>query len=149
MSCKGIRESLLPSVDSILGIRDQIGATIKTVYVVTRTWYNEPQFTTPATQIGEGYAVDNESQLYPTPRIKDLSQDIRLREGGTVKQGDIILMGVSRNSFAEMDLDGSSPSGNVEKLYRVGDKLYQVINVVENLLTWNVQLRELTNQTRY
>jgi hypothetical protein len=137
----GVIDSLMPAIDSILGVRDSIGAVIQPVFLVTRTW--------SGSTIGEGVAHDAEAQMLPSPGLKDFSQDIRLREGGSVKQGDIILTNVSKNSYKEADLDGSSSKANVEKLYRVGAKLYQVINVAEKYVTWDVQLRQLSNQTRY
>jgi hypothetical protein len=145
----GIIDSLLPAIDSILGVRDSAGAVIDPVYLVTRTWYADSGHTTPSTEVGAGYAVDVEAQMLPSPGLKNYSQDVRLREGGTVKAGDIILTNVSRNSYTEAQLDGSSATVNVEKLYRVGAKIYQVINIVKKYVTWDVQLRELTNQARY
>ena len=137
----GIIESLLPAVDSILGVRDAAGAVIDPVYFVTRTWSGaEP---------GEGTAKDVVVQMLPSPALKHYAQDIRLREGGAIKAGDIFLMYVSRNKFKESDLDGSSDSSSIEKLFKVGSKMYQVINVEKSYLTWNVQLRELTNQQTY
>lgn len=149
--CKtvGLIDSLLPVTDSILGVRDSIGAVIKPVYFLTRTWFSDSGLTTPATS-PEGYAKDSTLvQMLPSPKIKDFSQDIRLKEGGSVKAGDIILSSISRNKYAEADLDGTTTAENIEKFYVVGVKLYQVINVKESYLTFSVQLRELTNQTRY
>lgn len=135
---KGIVPALLPAIDSILSIRDSIGALIEPMFLVTRTWSGaEP---------GAGTASDNVVQLLPTPAMKNFSQDVRLREGGAVKAGDIILKGISKNKFDLAELDGTSPGLNVEKFYRIGVKLYTVINVTENYVTWDVQLRELTNQ---
>lgn len=145
---QGIIDSLMPAVDSILGVRDAVGAVIQPVYLVTRLWFSNAARTTPATEIG-GYARDIEAQMLPSPGLKDFSQDIRIKEGGAVKSGDIILQHVSKNSYALADLDGTVSAANEEKLYRVGSKLYQVINVREDYVTWHVQLRELTNQTRY
>ena len=137
----GIIDSLLPAVNSILGVRDAAGAVIDPIYFVTRTW--------TGAEIGEGTASEVVVQMLPSPGLKNYSQDVRLREGGVVKQGDIILTNVSRYSYQEADLDGSSTGNNVEVLYLVGVKLYQPINIFKNYLTWNVQLRELTNQQRY
>jgi hypothetical protein len=138
---EGIIDSLLPAIDSILGVRDSAGAVIDKVYIVTRTW--------SGSQIGDGTAVDTERQMLPSPGLKNYSQSLRLREGGSVKAGDIILTNVSRNSFSEQDLDGSTPTQNIERFFRVGEKLYQVISIVKKYVTWDVQIRELSNQTRY
>lgn len=142
----GIIDSLLPAVDSILGVRDKVGAVIKPVSLVTRTWYDDASYTTLATTVG-GYARDEVVRMIPSPGLKDFAQDIRLREGGAIQQGDIVLSNVSKHSYAKADLDGSSPSQNVEKLFKVGDDFYQSINVREKYLTWDVQIRKLTNQT--
>lgn len=144
----GIVSALLPSVDSILGVRDAVGAIVEPVYLVTRTWYQDQGLTTLATA-PEGYAKDSTVQMLPTPQIVNYSQNIRLVEGGAVKQGDIILKSVSKNKYALSDIDGTTTAENVERFFKVGVKLYQVINVTENYLTWQVQLRELTNQTAY
>lgn len=144
----GIQDALLPVIDDILCAVESVGAFIKKVSLVTRTWYTDADKTTLATTVG-GYATDVIVAMHPNPTMKDYSQDIRLREGGAVKQGDIILKNVSKNQYAEEDLDGSTSAPNIEKFYLVGAKLYQVINVTEELVTWRVQLREMSNQTRY
>lgn len=151
MKCKpvGLIEALLPVTNSILGIRDSIGAVIQPVYFLTRTWYTDGTFTSASTNAGEGVAKDNVKQMLPSPQIVQLKQDLRLKEGGMAKNGDIMLKMISRDSYHESDLDGSSTAGNVEQLYVVGVKVYQVISVTESYVTWNVTIRELTNQTRY
>ncbi len=145
----GIDSAILQGVDSILGIRDAIGAIIKPIFFVTRTFYKDAGKTVPATQPEGSNAKDVVVQVLPTPGMKQFNQDIRLREGGSIKAGDIILKGISKNLFKEKDLDGSTSAKNIQKLYLIGDKLYQVINVYEKHVTFNVQVRELTNQARY
>jgi hypothetical protein len=145
----GIDQAMLKGIDACLGVRDAVGAVIEPVFFLTRTWYSDVGKTTPATA-PEGYATDSAPvQLFPSPGMKDFSQDVRLREGGVVKAGDIILTGVSKNKYQQSDLDGSVSAPNIQKFYLIGVKLYQVINVTEKHVTFNVQVRELTNQTRY
>lgn len=146
----GIIASLLGSVDSILGVRDNMGAATQPIHIVTRTWYADAGFTTNATQVGEGYPKDTQVALLPSPGIKNFSQNIHLREGGAVQQGDIILANVSKNKYPTKDsLMNTTAQPNVELFYLVNDKLYTVINVAEKYITWDVQIRELSNQTRY
>ncbi len=137
----GIIDGLLPAIDSILGVRDAVGAVKQPVFFVTRTW--------DGSQIGEGAPSDVEVQMLPSPGIKDYKQDIRIREGGNIKSGDIKLFDVSGNKFTESDLDSVTGQPNIERLYRVGAKLYQVISITKSYVTWDIMLRELTNQTRY
>jgi hypothetical protein len=145
----GIVDSLLPNINTILGIRDSIGAIKQPVSFITRTWWVDDTYEVQSAGIGIGVAKDVVVQMLPSPRIVDLSQSLQLREGGMVKQGDIFLKYVSRQSFKEHQLDGSSPAANIEQLFLVGDKVYQVISITESYVTWKIQLRELTNQTRY
>lgn len=144
----GLVDSLLPCLDDILSVRDCIGAVIKPVWFLTRTWYTDAGLTIAAAA-PEGFAKESIVRLLPSPAMKDYSQDIRLREGGAVKQGDIILDDISKAKYVESDLDATPLGANIERFYLVGTKLYQVINVTEKLLTWKVQLRQLSNQTRY
>lgn len=139
---------LLGNVDAILGVRDSIGAIIQPVYFLTRTWYCDKGLTKMAGQ-PEGFAKDTIERLLPSPGMKQFNQDIRLREGGSIKAGDIILKSISRSKFKESDLDGSTCAKNIQKFFVIGDKLYQVINVTQRYVTFNVQVRELTNQKRY
>jgi hypothetical protein len=128
-------------MNAILGVRDTVGAIIQPVYLVTRTW--------TGTEPGAGTATDGLSQILPTPAMKSFDQDVRLREGGNIKSGDIILTSVSKQSYTQADLDSVTGSANIEKFYLVGTKLYQIIKVSERIVTFDVHLREMTNQTKY
>lgn len=133
---------LLPSVDSILGVRDDIGAALKPVSIVTRTW--------EGTEPGSGEAVDVAISMLPSPRIVELMNDYRVREGGAFQSGDIILKMVSKQSYANLAaVDCSTASANIEKFYSVGGILYRVIGVREKHLTWDVHLRRVTDQSTY
>ncbi len=145
----GIDAAMIEGIDAILAIRDAVGAIIKPVYFVTRTFYRDKEMQEPAKGPEGSNATDLVVQLLPTPGMKQFNQDIRLREGGSIKAGDIILKGISKNLFKEQDIDGSTSAKNIQKFYLIGDKLYQVINVTARHVTFNVQVRELTNQTRY
>lgn len=140
--------ALLKGIDGVLGARDAVGAIIEPIYFLKRTWYSDCGLSVAATQ-PEGYAKDLVTQLLPSPGMKQFSQDVRLREGGAIKAGDIILKNVSKNLYDESNLDGSSSAANVENLFIIGQKVYTVINVTESYATWNIQVRQLTNQTRY
>lgn len=140
--CCNLIEGLKLNLDSVLGVRDTIGATLHKVYLITRTWSGK--------QPGEGQAIDQSVQIKPTPGIKEYAHDLRLVEGGAVKQGDIILRGISKHIYPnETFLDGRTGNKSVEKFYLINDRLYTVINIKENYVTWDVQLRKLSNQTRY
>lgn len=144
----GIIDSLLPAIDSILGVRDAVGAVIKPVYLVTRTWYADSAYLTQATAI-DGYAKDTEIQMFPSPQLVDLTQKNRVREGGSYKDGDILLKNVSKNSYSEADLASTSASPNVQQFMRVGEQMFQIVGITPSYVTWDVHLRPLTDQSRY
>jgi hypothetical protein len=128
-------------LDTILGIRSQLGADLKKVFLVTRVW--------SGSQIGEGDVEETLQEISPSPGIKDYSHNIRMVEGGNIKQGDLIIHQISKNKFeTEKEIDCSSDDPAIEKLFRVGEDYYRVISVVERQLTWDVQVRRLSDQTR-
>ncbi len=137
----GIIDDLKPIADSVLGIRDTLGAVIDPVFFLTRTW--------SGTEVGDGTPVDTLEQLLPSPCLKRYDFDLRLREGGVIKQGDILLKSISLNKYTEAQLDGSSPSANVQKFFLVGDKIYESLNCHKRYVTWEVLVRKISNQERY
>lgn len=134
----GVIDSLLPNVDSILGLRDDLGVALKQVKFVTRTWSGaEP---------GDGEYKDSFKEMKPSPRVVEFKTDLRIREGGFVKAGDIMLKMISKASFSEKDLDGTSEDPRIEKFYEVGGVFYRVINVHEKHVVWSVLLRPIANK---
>ncbi len=145
----GVVTTIESGIDAILGIRDKIGAIVEPVYLVTRTWYTDSGFTIPALTPDSLYAQDVTIQMLPTPKIVKFSQDIKTREGGVIKSGDIMLKNISKHRYGLSDIDGTSLSENIERFFKIGVKIYQVINVTEGYVTWSVLVRELTNQAGY
>ena len=130
-------EDLRASVNDILGLRDDIGAGLKPVSIVTRTWSGE--------EPGDGVPTDLEEPVVPSPYVVEYSDEYRIKEGGAVQQGDIMLRQISKQSYPTREfVDCSVIEKNVEKFYRVGNALYRVIMVKERHLTWNVQLRKVS-----
>jgi hypothetical protein len=130
-------EGLQDCIDSVLGIRDDIGAVLKPVYLVIRTWSGSVP--------GEGSYSDSEEQVLPSPYVVELNHSLRLMEGGAVKQGDVILKMISKSVYPlESSLDGKSTSRNIEKFYKIGEVYYQVISIKDNYLTWDVQVRRVS-----
>ena len=131
----GIIDDMLPTIDSILGIRDDLGVALKTVYFVTRTWSGaEP---------GDGVATDVRVRMLPTPRVQEFKHSARIVEGGTIHAGDVLLKMVSKNAYPTEDLlDGSTSSESIQKFFEVGGVLYTVVSVREKHLVWNILLRQ-------
>ena len=135
MSCN-LRESLSGCIDKILGIREGMGAQLADVSLITRVWSGE--------RVGDGDFSDSETKMSPMPGIQDFSHNIRVMEGGAVKAGDLILMGISRNKYPEeASLLTSTDDRNIEKFYKVGKHYYRAVHVKENLVTWDVHVRKV------
>lgn len=130
-----IVDDVLSITNDILGLRDELGAIKHHVYIFTRTW--------PETK-GIGIPVDTEVQVLPTPFLQDYSQDLRVREGGNIRQGDIILKHISKQAYPTEDLIDCSVSNpkTMEKYYKINNRLYEVINVKQDYVYWNVQVRK-------
>jgi hypothetical protein len=138
----GLIDDLRSDIDDILGVRDDLGAQLANVYVVTRTWDGD--------EIGAGEATEAIVQMLPTPRVVKLSSQQKMRDGGQVDSADIILKMVSRESYPEKSLiDGSTDSGTKEIFYEIEDELYRVIEVESRHVTWTIKLRKHSDQTRW
>lgn len=137
----GIVDDILSVTDDILGLRDDLGAIKYPIYILTRTWSGQER--------GSGEASDTIEQMLPTPYLVDLSHNLNLREGGTLKQGDLLLKMISRNKFKEDDINCSVTNKNIEKFYFIKNLLYEVISVTEHYVYFNVQIRKATKQKVY
>lgn len=143
MSSGAAIEGIRGSLDSILGVRDKI-ALLHPVYLVTRTW--------PEGIIGRGEYTEDARQMLPSPGIKRFATDLRLREGGVVKQGDVLLKAISKNKYPALaDIDCSvdpETQPGVERFYRINDEEFSVVVPEEKYLTWEVLLRRRASPTR-
>lgn len=129
-----IVNDVLSITDDILGIRDDLGAIKEPVYLMTRVWEEVK---------GIGNYLDSEVPVLPTPFVVDYSHKVALREGGSIRQGDIILKHISKQSYPTEDLVDCSVNDDLtEKWYKIGDRLYEVISVTQDYVYWNVQVRK-------
>lgn len=131
-----IKDCLLDSLDCILGIREDMGAQIDDVYLVTRTWAGE--------RVGDGKYKDVTVKMKNTPEIVDHSHSIRMSEGGSIKQGDLVLKTISQKDYSEDQLRTDTGLEKVEKFVKVGDHYYRTINVRKRLVTWDVHIRKVS-----
>jgi hypothetical protein len=129
------------ALDDILAVREQLGADLAKVRIITRTWNG--------VEVGDGDYMDQAAEMHPAPGVKDLSHSYRVAQGGAFQQGDLMLTMISKNKYPEkLDVDLSCTDPLVEKFYEVNGNLYRVITVVEKYVVWDVQVRRLTDQTR-
>ena len=138
----GIVEDILSITDDILGLRDELGAIKHPVFILTRTW--------SGTERGDGAPTDMTTQILPTPYVVDLSHNLNIREGGTIRQGDVLVKHISKQSYATEDLiDCSVPNKLTEKYYFINNKLYTVVSVTSDYVYWNVLLRASSKKKVY
>jgi hypothetical protein len=134
-SCN-IRKGLLDCIDKVLEVRECIGAQLAEVSIVTRTWTGE--------RPGDGTFTDVEVPMSPLPQIKDFSHNVRITDASAVKQGDLILIGISQNAYPdENTLRTDTGIKNVEKMIKVGRHYYRTISVKQKLVTWDIQVRKI------
>lgn len=134
MSCN-IRKSLGDCIDSILGVREGMGAQLGDVYIVERVWTGQRQ--------GDGSFTDTEIKVSPAPEIVDYSHNVSVTEAGAVKSGDLILRGISPK-YTEDQLKTITTAKNREKFYRIGSHYYTCIHIRERVVTWDVHIRKIS-----
>lgn len=134
----GLISDLTGIADSILGVRDSIGAVIQPVYFVTRTW--------SGTQPGDGTPTDVELPVLPSPAVRDLATDFQAQAAGNYIKGDLILRGISKQSWpTRTHVDCTTTQKNVERFYKVAGEIYNVFHVEESYITWNVRIRKASH----
>lgn len=130
-----IVDDVLGCTDEILGLRDELGAIKHKIFILTRTWTGN--------ELGDGTSSDDKVQILPTPYLVDYSQSLRIREGGKVKEGDIILKHLSKETYTEeSQIDCSVENRTTEKYYLINGYLYNVISVTSDYVYWNVHVRK-------
>lgn len=136
----GVISDLIPNINSILGIRDDMGVALKVVNIVTRSWSGG--------KLGLGSITETSVQMLPSPRVVEFKTSLAIKEGGAVQAGDIMLKMVSKASYSQTDLDFTLLSGSVEKFYDIGGVRYRPVGVTEKHVCWTVLLRRVTDQSR-
>jgi hypothetical protein len=136
----GIVDDLKEGLDDILGIRDDIGAAKQEVYFL------EYEFS--GTELGDGTkTMKSKERMLPTPRVVEFKHQLGIKEGGAVKQGDILLKMVSKAKYPDKaTLEFSGLEKNVEKFYEIGGRKYRPIEITEKHLTWSILCRPLSGQ---
>ena len=109
----------------IYAIRDKLGIKKANVY-----FYEKPDGGTALWK-----------QILPTPYIKSFKQDIRLQEGGSIHEGDLILQGIPKDSYFEDALETDSLQGTTTKYWVIKGRAYTTVSIKENLITYQVQIR--------
>lgn len=138
----GLLDCVQDAVDCALECKDDLGLDLCDVSILTRTWSGE--------EVGRGRATDEVCKISPNPSVIEFNHDLRLKEGGAIKQGDILVKSISRGSYQdELEINCRTDENNVEKFYLICDKLYNVISVRKRIATWEVQVRRLSDQERY
>ena len=131
----GVIDDVLAVTDDILGLRDSLGAVKHPVFILTRTW--------SGLRLGEGTKTDTQTQILPSPALLDYSHSLRLKEGGRIRQGDLMVKSISKKSFPdESFFDSSTTAKNIEKFFLINNRLYTSISIVEGHVTWAVQVRK-------
>jgi hypothetical protein len=129
-----IVSDILENIDSYLGLRDELGAIKEPIYILTRVW---------STEKGQGSPVDTQARILPTPQLVDLSHSMKLREGGVIKQGDILLKMISKKSYPlEADINCEVSGELTEKWYLIKGETYEVVSITQDYVWWNVLLRK-------
>lgn len=129
-----LKDCLGDALDCITSIRDDIGAGIQPVFIVTRTWSGH--------RVGDGFFTDEECKI-ETPEIMDLSHDIRVQRGGAYEAGDLILKTINKQKYSEEQLRTDTGEETVEKFIKVGPHYYRTVHIKEKFLTYDIHITKV------
>lgn len=131
MADNGLYNAIIPSLNTILGIREQLAYKGR-VYYVTRTYDAQ----------GLTY-TDTEVEITPVPNVYERSEIFKNRNFGSGEYGDIVVKSISKATYPdgtvlETKTDPAQPL--VNHLYRFKESYYTCIKVKEKLFTWQLEL---------
>ena len=128
-------ESVRENIDSVLKIRDDLGAIKAEVFFKTRSW--------DGGRLGLGVATETITQILPSPSITRFEHRYSMKEIGRSKDGDLLLKAISINKYPnEADVLCRTNSKNIEKFYFIDGELYSPVSVEKKYFYWNVVVRK-------
>lgn len=136
-------KDLIENSDSILSIRQDLGAQKHNVYILKRSWSDG--------KVGEGIPTDTIEKLNPSPNVQEFPHDIEVRSGGKILGGDIRLKMVSKKNHTReyLELKNTPDQKGVERFYYINGKLYSVVGIMEYQIHYDISLRKTTNSKVY
>lgn len=121
-------------IDCALSAVEDMGLAIGPVKIIKRTWSGK--------KLGEGNVTDEVTQISPTPRIQQIKENHRNKEGGLEKRADVLLKMISKSKYpTKDDLELVSDTKNVELYYMINEDLYELVEVVEKIAYWNILIK--------
>lgn len=137
-----MKECIEDIVECALEAKEDLGLEISKVSFLTREWEGE--------SVGRGRAYDTVEPIKPNPTVIEYKHDFRIKEGGWVKNGDVLVKSILRKNYPEENMvNGYSPNDRTEKFFLIDDKIYNVISVEKKIATWEVLCRRTSDQERY
>ena len=123
------------SLECALSSIGELGLNVHEVGLFKRKWSEG--------KIGKGQPSDSLDLFSPQPRLSKIKLRWGIREGGTVKQGDLLVKLLTKATYPnESQINAASDDELEEIYYYVNGDLYEVIEVDEKLLYWNVTIRK-------
>jgi len=134
-------KDLLKDSNSILSIREDLGAQKHNVYFLVRTWSENV--------VGKGIPKDSVERMSPAPGLQEFPHDIEQRSGGKIMMGDIRLKMVSKLNYPREKLELRGSSKGEERFYYINKNLYAVAGIQEYHLHYDLTLRKTSNSKVY
>lgn len=121
-------------IDCALAAVEEMGLSIGPVKIIKRVWSGK--------KLGEGNVTDTVVQISPTPRIQQIKENHRNKEGGLEKRADVLLKMISKSKYPTKDeLELISENKNTELYYMINEDLYELVEVIEKIAYWNILIK--------
>lgn len=130
-----LRDDLVPVVDDVREMIDDLGLRLHTVQTRRITWSGGAP--------GLGDATVTDVALSPAPKVRNPSPRERVAEPGRFEEGDRLVEKISA-TYTEADLDGGAIADAEEFYWLIDGDPYRVVGKpLERFLGWTVQLRRM------
>lgn len=137
-----LRDDLIPVLDDVRALVDDLGLRQFTVQTRHRSWSGG--------ELGRGTATDTDTEITPPPKVKLPGPRHQFAEPGVYEAGDLLLSKISA-TYDEDDLTGGLFSGGLssteEFFWLVNGDTYRVVRKPEQRnFEWRVHLRRVTGR---
>jgi hypothetical protein len=133
-----LRDDLIPVVDEMRELVDDLGLRRNTVETRLRTWSGG--------ELGLGTPTDVDTELDPKPKVAEPSPWLLESSGGKYESGDLIVSRISA-TYDEDDLTGGTLAAAAEWFVLIDGDPYRVVSAAtERNFEWRLHVRRITGR---
>lgn len=132
-----LRDDVIPVIDEARELVDDLGLRLCTVQTRLRTWTGSVP--------GDGSSSDVDTDIEPTPKVREPWPRLIADAPGTYETGDRLISKVSA-TYTEAQLTGGTLFNSQEWWILIDGDPHRVMGVEKRTFEWRIHVRRLTGR---